>query len=390
MHEPDLIPQPVERRLLMNFLGFRLRAGVWCRGSQAIEETLVDDLDKETFTQYVQHWRQTRQRSERSQMERCATAVAYETLSSPRRLEAFQAESGVFKGLGASWTDIVESFELTRLDRGCFADSLAQTGPGGVKLLWQHSTNEPVGKLIAGTRESDRGLEVVGQVSRVQRFSDIVALARDGILALSIGFDPQETYYANDGPDGMGVRHIRKLKLWELSFCTFPASPSARVEEVYGRHNPRTQRNLARLRAAEDQLLRDAEVTAAQAVVCSWDGPQTLAAFRSDRLATYERQYQELRAQTRYLDIPEWVELHAYVDAQARLGRPTVQWSKDIRLLLFPTPSEQAYLTPLVSRVEGYLRVHQQAEAQVHYEQRCREQYQSRQRGLEIKYPKVA
>jgi hypothetical protein len=56
--EHSIIPQPVARRLLMNFLGWRLRAGAWVRGDQlCLDEELVDRMPPKTWEASVTGWR---------------------------------------------------------------------------------------------------------------------------------------------------------------------------------------------------------------------------------------------------------------------------------------------------------------------------------------------
>ena len=116
-----------------------------------------------------------------------------------------------------------------RIERGAFLNSLVGRGPQGVRMLYQHDPNEPIGawKTI---REDARGLYVEGVLSPgVARSREVLALMKSGALdGLSIGF---RTVRARTDPK-TGVRRILEADLWEISVVTFPMLPSARVSDV--------------------------------------------------------------------------------------------------------------------------------------------------------------
>ena len=75
-------------------------------------------------------------------------------------LKADGQEEGVFVGYGSIFgnkdlgNDVVE--------RGAFLKSLNDTGSRGVKLLWQHKTDQPIG-IFEEIREDKKGLKVQGK-----------------------------------------------------------------------------------------------------------------------------------------------------------------------------------------------------------------------------------
>ncbi|SJM45421.1 Gene Transfer Agent prohead protease [Brevundimonas diminuta 3F5N] len=107
--------------------------------------------------------------------------------------------------------------------RGVFADSLAKTGAGGVRMLHQHESRAVVGvwdRMI----EDERGLWVEGRIvdwSAEARYA--AALTRAGALdGLSIGFRAMKA--RRDGR----LRVLSRAELWEVSLVTFPMLPGAR------------------------------------------------------------------------------------------------------------------------------------------------------------------
>ncbi|MGK6315250.1 HK97 family phage prohead protease [Neorhizobium sp. DT-125] len=134
---------------------------------------------------------------------------------------------GVFSGYASVFGEI--DLGKDRIEQGAFLNSLVERGPGGVRMLYQHDPNEPIGawKTI---REDARGLYVEGVLSPgVARAREVLALMKSGALdGLSIGF---RTVKARTDAK-TGVRRILEADLWEISVVTFPMLPSARVSNV--------------------------------------------------------------------------------------------------------------------------------------------------------------
>lgn len=109
---------------------------------------------------------------------------------------------------------------------GAFAESLARTGPAGVRMLYQHDPAEPIG-VWTEVGEDARGLYVRGRLSpAVARARECAALVREGALdGLSIGFKAVE---ARTDPRTR-VRRLSRIDLWEVSIVTFPMQPGARI-----------------------------------------------------------------------------------------------------------------------------------------------------------------
>ena len=118
------------------------------------------------------------------------------------------------------------------VERGAFAASLRMRGAAGIRMLYQHDPNEPIGSWIE-IREDARGLFVRGRLTReVARAREVLSLMRAGALdGLSVGF--RAVRARRDA--GSGVRRILEADLWEISVVTFPMLPGARVEAVKGR-----------------------------------------------------------------------------------------------------------------------------------------------------------
>ncbi|MEI5677588.1 MULTISPECIES: HK97 family phage prohead protease [unclassified Mesorhizobium] len=143
------------------------------------------------------------------------------------------------------------------VERGAFAKSLRTRGASGIRMLFQHDPNEPIG-VWTEVKEDARGLFVRGRLAKdVGRARDVLGLMRGGALdGLSIGFRAVRA----KKDSASGIRHIFEADLWEISVVTFPMLPEARIETVKGRRRP-----LPTIREFECWLTRDAGLTRSEA-----------------------------------------------------------------------------------------------------------------------------
>ncbi|MGE0022763.1 MAG: HK97 family phage prohead protease [Hyphomicrobium sp.] len=157
---------------------------------------------------------------------------------------------------------------------GAFRDSLAQRGPRGIKLLFQHDAAQPIGVWTA-IEEDSRGLYAKGRLMReITKAREVMALMRAGALdGLSIGF---RTVKARRDR-ATGVRRLDKIDLWEISIVTFPLLPEARItsskDAPFAGATP-TEREFERW------LTRDAGLTRSEARAVLRDGLRGLEALR--------------------------------------------------------------------------------------------------------------
>ncbi|WP_306118136.1 MULTISPECIES: HK97 family phage prohead protease [unclassified Roseitalea] len=164
------------------------------------------------------------------------------------------SETGVFSG----YASLFDTVDLGReaVVPGAFARSLAQKGAAGIRMLFQHNPDEPIGHWIE-IAEDARGLKVRGRINTaVARGREVLALMRAGGLdGLSIGF---RTVRGKTDP-ATGIRRIIEADLWEISIVTFPMLPQARISAVKRAAALPTRRDFERW------LVRDAGLTRRQA-----------------------------------------------------------------------------------------------------------------------------
>lgn len=141
------------------------------------------------------------------------------------------------------------------VEAGAFSRAIRERGAAGIRMLYQHDPNEPIGTWT-DISEDERGLLVRGRLTPgVARAREVLELMRAGALdGLSIGF---RTVRARKDAKA-GLRRIVEADLWEISVVTFPMQPGARVESVKGLGSGRP---LPSIREFERWLTRDAKLT---------------------------------------------------------------------------------------------------------------------------------
>jgi HK97 family phage prohead protease len=134
---------------------------------------------------------------------------------------------GVFAGYASLFGKVDLGRDLVL--PGAFRDSLLKKGAKGIKLLFQHNPDEPIG-VWDELREDARGLFVRGRLlPEVAKARDVLHLMREGALdGLSIGF---RTLKGRTNPRS-GIRQLASIDLWEISVVTFPMLNEARVAFV--------------------------------------------------------------------------------------------------------------------------------------------------------------
>jgi Escherichia/Staphylococcus phage prohead protease len=165
---------------------------------------------------------------------------------------------------------------------GAFSESLRQRGPQGVKMLFQHDANQPIG-VWNSLKEDARGLYALGRLMpEVEKAREVHALMRAGALdGLSIGFRTLK----GRRDRASGVRRLEKVDLWEISVVTFPLLPEARVASMKGRRFAG-----ATMRDFERWLTRDAGLTRKEARALMSAGYDGLKALRDAGRGSPEEQ----------------------------------------------------------------------------------------------------
>ena len=138
-------------------------------------------------------------------------------------------EEGTFEGYGSVFNNIDLGNDMIK--PGAFTKSIKSRGLRGVKLLYQHKTDMPIG-VFEEIEEDGRGLRVKGKLAlKTQAGREAYELLKMGALdGLSIGFrvNPDQVSYDKR----TRRRNIKEVDLMEISLVTFPMNPKATVSQV--------------------------------------------------------------------------------------------------------------------------------------------------------------
>lgn len=134
-------------------------------------------------------------------------------------------ESGEFFGYAAVFGNIDDGGDV--IEKGAFSKTIREDF-SRIKILALHNDCDlPIGKPLE-LREDDKGLFIRGKISDTQRGRDIQTLLKDGVLnELSIGYDAT-TWSVDDD----GIRHLKEIRLWEVSIVTWAMNDQATIDEV--------------------------------------------------------------------------------------------------------------------------------------------------------------
>jgi HK97 family phage prohead protease len=191
------------------------------------------------------------------------------------------ADDGVFEGYASLFN--AEDLGRDVIAPGAFRESLARKGAQGIRLLFQHRPDEPIG-VWETLEEDQRGLFARGRLATgVARAREVLALMRAGAIdGLSIGFRPIEAHRDRV----RGIRRIAKADLWEISIVTFPMLPDARIRAV--KHRPFAAAPPTG-RALERWLTQDAGLTRSEARALLRHGLQGLSGMQDAAAGPVER-----------------------------------------------------------------------------------------------------
>lgn len=141
-------------------------------------------------------------------------------------LESTDEKTGEFSGYASVFGNVDDGGDI--VEKGAFAKTLVEDF-ARIKILSQHDQCElPIGKPLE-LREDEKGLYIRGKISDTQKGRDIQTLLRDGVLnELSIGYDAVD--YVID--ESTGIRHLKQIKLWEVSIVTWAMNDQATIDNV--------------------------------------------------------------------------------------------------------------------------------------------------------------
>ncbi len=113
---------------------------------------------------------------------------------------------------------------------GAFSNTIKGKHGKNIKVLWQHRVDEPIGKITKAV-EDEKGLFIKAEMPKEHsKVRDVAALIKSGVIdAMSIGFAVEDSDVSRSG-----IRTIKEINLFEVSFVTFPANPKATISDIKG------------------------------------------------------------------------------------------------------------------------------------------------------------
>jgi len=147
-----------------------------------------------------------------------------------------------------------------KVRKGAFSQTIEKDD---IRALFNHDPNYVLGRNKAGTlelKEDETGLYVRIIPPDTQAARDLItSIERGDINQMSFGFTVEEEKW--DTVEGIDVRELRKVKLFDVSPVTFPAYPSTdvgvRAMESYENYR-------AEVRNKEEMKSKEAEKMAAK------------------------------------------------------------------------------------------------------------------------------
>ena len=232
------------------------------------------------------------------------------------------AASGTLEGYASVFGNVDLGNDVIR--KGAFAKTLAEAMPkGAVKLMDSHAFFDGTGAVIGilkEAKEDDTGLWFKAIFSAVQRAQDVRTKVLEGVLnSLSIGFDILAA--TEEIVNGISVRMITEVKLYEISVVTWGMNPEAAIS-----------------------------------------GAKALTAPLSDAEHSFLSKFSGCLAEAKaLLDNAPTPSVKAYAERIVKEGAIAEQWLKEHAALNAPAEAEQkalAQMADLVSTMRLYARIH--------------------------------
>ena len=167
-----------------------------------------------------------RERTKYATREKKSGEVTREYKAVRFNVENVDEDSGEFSGYAAVFGNRDNGDDI--IEKGAFSKTIREEFDR-IKILSQHNDCElPIGKPLE-LREDEKGLYIRGKISDTQKGRDVRTLLKDGVLnELSIGYDA----IIFDFDSEEGARHLKEIRLWEVSIVTWAMNDQAKIDEV--------------------------------------------------------------------------------------------------------------------------------------------------------------
>ncbi len=216
--------------------------------SDSVMENEYPDTEQRSAVCYSQ-WR-GKTSSERSKMERKSFSF---------KVAGVDQDEGIIEGYAATFNGKPDAYGDV-IEPGAFKKTLKERG-AKIVSLFNHDINQPIGKPEC--TEDENGLFVkIKLVRGLQRAEEVLLLTKaDVVNTMSIGYETIKEKIIE------GNRHLKELRLYDVSPVVFAANPEAvitgvksledRLDELEGELKEGrvlSRGNIAKIRAAIDAL----------------------------------------------------------------------------------------------------------------------------------------
>lgn len=146
-------------------------------------------------------------------------AFAFE-LRAAKELPEIAGHAALFNSISETLGSFMPFREIIR--PGAFAKTIKQDD---IRMLWNHNTDMVLGRNRAGTlrlAEDDKGLVVENDPPDAAWARDLItSMQRGDVTQMSFGFSTITAHW--ETKDGMDLRVLEEVRLFDVSPVTFPA-----------------------------------------------------------------------------------------------------------------------------------------------------------------------
>lgn len=156
--------------------------------------------------------------------------MGMERLTVPIEWKATADDSGVLEGYLSTFGNVDLGYDV--VVKGAFKKTNAKVNSEGIPLLADHvaSTASVLGTIFYAAEDA-HGLKIKARFSSAPSAQDVRIKLLEGHLGkMSIGYQPVK--FAYEERDGVTVRVLQEVKLWEGSVVVMPMNPEALVSRV--------------------------------------------------------------------------------------------------------------------------------------------------------------
>lgn len=167
-------------------------------------------------------------------------------------IEDIDEKAGIVKGYGSIFGNKDSDDDI--IERGAYTKTIQEHG-NRVRYLWQHDITRPIGKMRE-LEEDEKGLRFVAEIPKTTFGNDVIELMKFGVITEnSVGILP----ILKDYNEETKTRHIKEVKLYEISAVTLASNDQAMINEI--KSSQKKQEELNKKFYAVKTLLKEGKIS---------------------------------------------------------------------------------------------------------------------------------